>query len=109
MGSGSSKVVFSLIKAGADPSTKNESGQTPLHLAVLKGFYAIVGELLECSADPNALDKDNKSPMDYFIDSDVKVDSVFNALIDAGAKTSYHKESDMVKYEMKWRNRAKLS
>ena len=109
VGSGSSKVVFSLIKAGADPSTKNESGQTPLHLAVLKGFYAIVGELLECSADPNALDKDNKSPMDYFIDSDVKVDSVFNALIDAGAKTSYHKESDMVKYEMKWRNRAKLS
>jgi ankyrin repeat protein len=50
--------------AGADAKVVNEDGNTALHLAGYSGCSEdIVTMLLRAGADPNALNKDNESPL----------------------------------------------
>ncbi len=42
-----------LVHKGALPDTKNNQGETPLHLAATKGLNTLVSVLLDCGVDPN--------------------------------------------------------
>jgi ankyrin repeat protein len=51
-----------LLERGARIDDRNENGQTPLHLAVLKGNIQVVRLVLEHSADVNARNKLGETP-----------------------------------------------
>ncbi len=51
-----------LLKSGGDRNQKDELGQTPLHLAVKKGFSSVVKELLDNGAPVDAQDTYGDTP-----------------------------------------------
>ncbi|XP_034232909.1 uncharacterized protein LOC117640499 [Thrips palmi] len=60
-GSGGSAVVAAVTSPAANPSpsrsrARNERGETPLHLAAIRGDLSQVERLLEAGADPNVAD-----------------------------------------------------
>ena len=60
------KAVLLLIDCGADVNEKNIEGITPLHAAASSPrALRIVQALVEKGADPFALDKNGKTPLDY--------------------------------------------
>ena len=70
----STECVALLLEAGADIDARatysgwrepNGSEMTPLHVAAKLGAAAVFMALLEAGADPEALDVEGKSPMDY--------------------------------------------
>ncbi|KAI9909064.1 hypothetical protein PsorP6_014956 [Peronosclerospora sorghi] len=54
---------------GVDVNAADYDKRTPLHVAVSDGQVAIVTYLLACGANPNALDRWGRSPMDYAIET----------------------------------------
>mmetsp|Transcript_32733 Transcript_32733/g.71861 ORF Transcript_32733/g.71861 Transcript_32733/m.71861 type:complete len:1394 (+) Transcript_32733:168-4349(+) len=50
-----------------DPASKDYAGQTPLHVAALRGLPRMVSLLLEGSAPPTALDPAGRTPLDCAI------------------------------------------
>lgn len=66
----SSKIVHMLLKHGADPNRKDESGQTALHHAVKLNRKYIAKKLLEFEADTNIKDKIGCIPLDYVTPKD---------------------------------------
>ena len=52
-----------LLEAGADPNTRDEQGNTPLHLAVKVGWLKRVGLLVSHGADVNVKNNEGESPL----------------------------------------------
>ncbi len=53
-------------------NAKDESGDTPLHLASLYGHEEVAGLLVEAGADPNIKNNIGKSPLDLAVESGVQ-------------------------------------
>ncbi|MDE2794833.1 MAG: ankyrin repeat domain-containing protein [Gemmatimonadota bacterium] len=72
------EVVALLLEAGADIDARAHfrwpydfPGMTPLHAAARWGHAAVFLALLDAGADPDALDGEGKSPMDYARENEV--------------------------------------
>ena len=52
-----------LLQAGAKPNTADESGNTPLHGASLRGNQEMVELLMDRGANPNVMDVNGKTPL----------------------------------------------
>ena len=57
-----SNIVLQYLERGADVNAGSENGWTPLMLAVLRDFPAIVKLLLEHGADPNLATQSEENP-----------------------------------------------
>jgi hypothetical protein len=76
--------VKKLIDAGADVNANlNNSGNTPLFLAVRRGNVALAEYLISAGADVNAKNKHGSSPLHWAVDSDIV--AIVELLISAGA------------------------
>ena len=61
---GLSTIVDVLLPRGADPSLRDNNGNTPLHLAARRGYDEIVKVLLDQpNVDVNAKDGSGKTPL----------------------------------------------
>ena len=54
-----------LVSKGADVNFKGEDNWTPLHSAVAKNLFNVVGLLINKGADVNAKYQNSWSPLDY--------------------------------------------
>jgi len=61
--SGRAEAVMTLISNGADPTTADADGNTPLHGAVLSEEPIVAAMLLDAGADLNALNRAGLSPL----------------------------------------------
>lgn len=79
----SSKLAELLIKRGASISRADRDGNTPLHLAVIKGNVKIVRLLLDAGALPDAKNGKGQSPLDisYSSKSPSSTDSEIESLL----------------------------
>jgi ankyrin repeat protein len=55
--------VKALIAAGANVNAENKSGETPLHIAAVRGYQEITSLLIVEGADVNAIDKRKLTPL----------------------------------------------
>jgi serine/threonine-protein phosphatase 6 regulatory ankyrin repeat subunit A len=60
---GHEALVRLLLEKGADPESKDASGQTPLRWAVEKGHVAVARLLVEKGADPESKDVSGQTPL----------------------------------------------
>ena len=58
-------VLPALLDFGANPDAQDRDGRTPLHLAVLSNYSAVVTLLLDRGADATLRDHAGKRPIDY--------------------------------------------
>lgn len=64
-GQGSDVIVNHLIQYGADPSIETKSGLAPIWQAVHTNNYRVGAVLLRGGANPNALNNDGLTPLQY--------------------------------------------
>jgi ankyrin repeat protein len=64
-------LFLQFLENGADVNARNRDGETPLHIAAQEGHRGVFELLLQNDADPNALDKKEKKPIDYRIEAAV--------------------------------------
>ncbi len=77
--------VVDCLKAGADPNTQNEDGDTPLHTAArFNDNRAVISALVEAGFDPNTLAENNYTPLHTSARSNDNP-SVITALVEARA------------------------
>jgi len=67
---GDVKMIKELLKQSKWINRKDFKMRTALHIAVLKKYYYIAQLLIEYGIDTNAKDKDEKTALDYAIQSD---------------------------------------
>lgn len=66
---GFSEMILELLRAGADPNSRDRLEMTPLHLASSLGRLDAVKMLVECGADPTATDKKGLRALDVAVTS----------------------------------------
>lgn len=66
---GCAKSVKHLIDSHADVTMQNMYGLTPLHKSSIMGYQDIADMLLSNGANINARDKNNKTPLDYALET----------------------------------------
>lgn len=66
------KIRQILLESGADPNIKTSNDSTLLHLAVQKNNLEVIKTLLRHKANPNILDKNQKSPLAYATSNEVR-------------------------------------
>ncbi len=59
--------AIDLIEAGVDVNSKDENGQTPLHIVAKEGDFFATRQLLEAKANINAKDNKLNTPLDLHI------------------------------------------
>ena len=64
-GQGSDVVVASLILHGANPSRETDAGLAPIWQAVYTNNFRVGMELLKGKANPNSLNADGQTPLEY--------------------------------------------
>eukprot|EP01060_Flectonema_neradi_P040164 TRINITY_DN9061_c1_g1_i1.p1 TRINITY_DN9061_c1_g1~~TRINITY_DN9061_c1_g1_i1.p1 ORF type:complete len:456 (+),score=81.23 TRINITY_DN9061_c1_g1_i1:41-1408(+) len=60
---GNSAAVSALLEYGIDPNCRNSSGESPLHLSVMRAHYNVVELLLQHNCDAKACDAFGNSPL----------------------------------------------
>ena len=63
-GSDASPVLENLLTHGANPELTNDEGDTALHVAAKSGCAFACAKLIEAGANPNARNKNKKTPID---------------------------------------------
>ncbi len=63
---------------------RDETGQSPLHYAVLSNSVPLVELLIDEGIDPNVKDNEGRTPLTILEDSNLRLDSARDALKDAG-------------------------
>ena len=64
-GQGSDVIVSSLIQYGANPSRETDAGLAPIWQAVYTNNYRVGMELLKGGANPNSLNAEEQTPLEY--------------------------------------------
>ncbi|MET0292486.1 MAG: ankyrin repeat domain-containing protein [Steroidobacteraceae bacterium] len=68
--------VYALLRgAGADVRARTNFNETALHNAALRGWPRIIRKLIEDGADPDAMDRNNLTPIDFAM---VRIPKGFN-------------------------------
>ena len=80
---GISRAVFSLLRAGAFPSSPGRDGNTPLHRAAVTGHTDVVEALLAAGGDPRATNVYGESVI--HVASRAGTSEVVKRLVEAGA------------------------
>ncbi len=57
--------VEALLKAGADPNSRDHSGSTPMHSAAMQGAFPLMEMLLANGADINAKEAEGNTPLNF--------------------------------------------
>jgi uncharacterized protein len=60
---GNEQEIRKLLRAGAEPSSRDESGWTPLHFAAQEHATGAVRALLEAGAEVDAMDEHGNTPL----------------------------------------------
>ena len=55
--------VIAAVATGSDPNTTDDSGFTPLHVAVQNGHVDVIQYLISVSGNANSIDKHGNSPL----------------------------------------------
>ena len=84
----SAAVVEALLRGGADPNARLQSGSTPLHQAAREGFVRVADALLRGGANVNAVDARNRAPLDVSIAANAprRATAMENLLLRHGAR-----------------------
>lgn len=82
---GDAMIVEDFLKAGMNPNTSNDYGDTVLHIAVNHNHEKVVELLLEAGADPNKQDSYGNTPLLLVCTKNGNSD-IARMLIQAGAK-----------------------
>ncbi|AEN03604.1 ankyrin-like protein [Yokapox virus] len=77
--------IESIIKKGYNVNEKNYDGNYPLHIASKINNNHVIEILLKNGADPNACDKENRTPIYYLSGNDDEVINKIKLLVDNGA------------------------
>ena len=94
--------VKSLIAAGAHVNAKDKHGETPLHVAAVRGYQKIASMLIIESADVNAIDGRGLTPLHAAALNGQK--EAVELLIDKGADLSAKNENGVTPLQMASQN-----
>ena len=79
-----SLLIDLLLKYGADPNSKDDNGNTPLHVAMkCMASYGVIDLLFKYGADPNSKNNGGNTPFYrwYSSESDVSIKDLYNCTI----------------------------
>ena len=80
-------IVQLLLQKGADVTSKDTKGNTPLYLAAQHGFVGLIAIFLAASTDINLLNSDRESPL--FLAAGIGHLPTLQLLLDAGARVEH--------------------
>ncbi len=82
---GHTEKVRELLKTDSSlVELRDETGQSPLHYAVLSNSVPLVELLIDEGIDPNVKDNEGRTPLTVLEDSNLRLDAARDALKDAG-------------------------
>ncbi|XP_067686562.1 uncharacterized protein [Haliotis asinina] len=85
------KHVDTLLKAGADPNIRSNTGDAPLHTAAALGFVECADVLLSAGADVNIQNKEGDTPLHRAVKLQCK--ALVDVLVKAGADVNVKNNS----------------